>query len=98
MAYVYRRSEVLARLPVVPWINRPHTEEINVNIIARNYRPELCGSTKGYQQHRRYGQEQCPDCLKAQALKSAQVRARKAAEKGERHGADTHNQTGLLSL
>jgi len=79
-SYVYRRGEVLARLPVVPWINRPQTVEVNVNILARNYRPELCGSTKGYQQHRRYNQEQCPDCLKAQAIRSAEVRAKRIQE------------------
>jgi hypothetical protein len=73
-SYVYRRGEVLARLPVVPWINRPHTPEANPDINLRNYRPELCGTSKGYWQHRRYKQQQCPACLKAQAAKSAEQR------------------------
>jgi hypothetical protein len=51
-----------------------------VNILARNYRPELCGTSKGYWQHRRYKQQQCPDCLKAQAAKSAEQRAKRNQE------------------
>jgi hypothetical protein len=78
--YVYRRGEVLARLPVIPWINRAYTPEADVNILARNYRPELCGTSKGYWQYRRYKQQQCPDCLKAQAAKSAEQRAKRNQE------------------
>ena len=62
MAYVYRRGEVLARLPVVPYVFRePETPQM----FKKVFKPQLCGTPSGYQQHRRFKQEQCPDCREA---------------------------------
>jgi len=66
MAYVYRRSEVLARLPVVPYIFRTDIpREFRKRPHSKDFNPDLCGTTKGYWQHRRFDQKQCPGCAGA---------------------------------
>jgi len=77
--YVYRRGEVLARLPVVPWITRTDPPPAKIQD-PKDFRPELCGTTLGYAQHRRFKNEKCAGCLEAQAKHSAAYRARKKAQ------------------
>lgn len=82
MAYIYRRDEDIQREPTAPYIFReeaaPKTE---IRRYRRDYRPELCGSPKGYHQHRRYKEQPCDRCKAAQAVMSAaNRRANKTAD------------------
>lgn len=77
MTYVYRRSEAITREPTVPYVFREPDPPPKKVPDKKKYRPELCGTTAGYAQHRRYGNEKCAECLDAQAKHSAAYRARK---------------------
>jgi len=81
--YVYRRSEVLARLPIAPYIFRADIpREFRKRPHSKDFNPDLCGTTKGYWQHRRFGQPQCPDCSHAYSVHQRDYRQRKQKEGG----------------
>lgn len=73
MAYVYRHDEQLDRLPTAPYVLR----EPERDIPQHPPDPTLCGTMRGYWQHIRYGQAQCPRCDRAQIEYGAALRARK---------------------
>lgn len=79
MAYIYRRDENIQREPTAPYVFREETPAPKQEIrrYQRNYRPELCGSPKGYHQHRRYNEPPCGRCKAAQAVMSAANRRAK---------------------
>lgn len=56
--YVYRQGE-----PAVNQVVR--AAETREDRTRQPFNPALCGTNKGYMQHRRHGQEQCADCRRA---------------------------------
>lgn len=83
MSYVYRRAEEIDREPVAPYVFRediPHGTKKRPR--PKDFDPELCGTTKGYWQHRRYGQPQCPRCAEAYSVHQREYRQRKVKEGG----------------
>ena len=79
MAYVWRRTEDITREPAAPYVFRQPGPEQRKIPNKKDFQLELCGTTAGYQQHRRYGTRKCAACLEAQAKYSAGYRVRKAA-------------------
>jgi len=57
--YVYRRNE--------PPVAQPEHDgsDLQRSKPRKPFDPELCGTQKGYQQHRRHEQEQCLECKQA---------------------------------
>lgn len=81
MAYAYRRTEDIAREPVAPYVMRediPHETKRRPH--SKEFKPELCGTTKGYWQHRRFDQKQCPGCAEAYSDYLRGYRERKLME------------------
>jgi hypothetical protein len=62
MTYIYRRTEDIDREPTAPYVLR---EPEVPQMFKKVFKPELCGSTSGYQQHRRFKEQHCPDCREA---------------------------------
>ncbi|MGK3957874.1 hypothetical protein ACLKOZ_16980 [Arthrobacter sp. R4] len=62
MTYIYRRTENIERTPMAPYVLR---EPEAPQMFKKVFKPELCGTPSGYQQHRRFKQAQCPDCREA---------------------------------
>jgi len=79
MAYIYRRHEDMEREPTVPYIFRHEPiPELKKRPHSRDFDPSKCGTTSGYQQHRRYRNKKCAECLAAQARYSRGYRESKA--------------------
>ena len=83
--YVYRRTEDIVREPTAPYILR---EPEPPQIFKKVFRPELCGTPSGYQQHRRFKQEQCPECWTAYSEYLGDYRARRKADLQMANGSD----------
>jgi hypothetical protein len=62
MSYVYRRTEDIDREPTAPYVLR---EPEVPQMFKKVFKPELCGTTSGYQQHRRFKERHCADCQDA---------------------------------
>lgn len=58
VTYVYRRDEP-------PVVQVARVAETRPDRTREPFNPELCGTNKGYMQHRRHGLEQCPECRRA---------------------------------
>jgi hypothetical protein len=79
MTYIYRRTEAIDREPTAPYVFREIEPQPKKLPDKKKWRPELCGTTAGYAQHRRYDNEKCAACLDAQAKHSAAYRAKQKA-------------------
>lgn len=76
MTYIYRADEDIQREPTVPYIYRAIELPPEVTYPERKkFKPELCGTPSGYQQHGRFNQERCPDCLIAYSEYQSEYRA-----------------------
>jgi hypothetical protein len=76
--YVYRRTDDIEREPTVPYVFRREPDSVKRRPSSKDFDPTRCGTTAGYQQHRRYRQKQCTKCLAAQAEYSRGYRESKA--------------------
>jgi len=103
MTYIYRRTEAIDREPTAPYVFREIEPQPKKLPDKKKWRPELCGTTAGYAQHRRYDNEKCAACLDAQAKHSAAYRAKQKARrllpKVRRNpssiGSDNHQEVGV---
>ena len=87
MQYVWRRTEDITREPVAPYIFRadiPHETKRRPH--SKDFNPDLCGTTKGYWQHRRFDQKQCPGCAAAYSDYLRGYRERNPEKGGRKHG------------
>lgn len=76
--YRYKGSETITPgappVPYAPWGDRK-TKPISENLGP--FEPDKCGTTAGFSQHRRHGQEQCTRCIKANNEYQRESRAKK---------------------
>jgi hypothetical protein len=71
--YVYRGIEPLGK-PGAPVKRGPKPG-------PKPFNADLCGSTRGYRQHRIYKQETCPECKAAHRVYDANIRAERKARR-----------------
>jgi len=86
MTYVYRRAENITREPVAPYVYRediPHHARNRPK--PQDFNPDLCGTTKGYWQHRQFDQSQCPGCAGAYSEYLRGYRERNPEKGGRKH-------------
>ncbi|QDG65826.1 hypothetical protein NIBR502772_05995 [Pseudarthrobacter sp. NIBRBAC000502772] len=100
MTYIYRADEDIQREPTVPYIYR--TIELPPEVTypeRKKFKPELCGTPSGYQQHGRFNQERCPDCLIAYSEYQREYRAARLAPeispKASTIGSDNPKEKGV---
>lgn len=78
--YVYRRWEPGPRLPVAPYVMREdrafgwHWTDEQRQAVTAPFDPNLCGTPRGYRQHRRRGQAACQPCKDVMAKLSLEQR------------------------
>jgi hypothetical protein len=97
MTYVYRRTEDIEREPTAPYIFREAERGPRKRPRRKDYNPDLCGTTKGYWQHRRYDEPQCPGCSAAYSDYLRGYRERNPEKGGRKHGLVQRGRQDALS-